>query len=355
MLKTLPPNWNQLIRSLPAAHVLQSAEWGDFKQRSTGWLPESLTFTGHKNIRGAALTLTRRVGPFAVMYVPKGPMLDYSDPAMLTVVLGTLERIARERRVIWLKIDPDVTLGEGIPGTDTDRPNPAGEQTVNILRNRGWVFSASQVQYRNTLLINLNQAEDEILKNMSQSTRYKVRYGPKHGVMARAGTQADLPLLYKLYAETGQRDGFLTRPYSYYEDEWGVLMKAGIAHPIIAEYEGQALAHVILFKFGGKCWYFYGASSNEHRNLMPTYLLQWEAMRWAKQQGCAWYDFWGAPDEFLESDPMWGVFRWKEGFGGTVTRTIGAWDYRPFPLLDTLYSRAMPAILGTLKRLRGHK
>jgi lipid II:glycine glycyltransferase (peptidoglycan interpeptide bridge formation enzyme) len=352
LLKSLPPNWNQLIRTLPGAHALQSAEWGEFKRRSTGWTPETLSFTGKGTLHGAALTLTRQIGPFAVMYIPKGPLLDYSDPALVTVVLDTLERIARQRRVIWLKIDPDVTLAEGLPDTEADRPSAAGAAVVAILKKRGWVFSGSQVQYRNTLLIDLRQSEDDILKNMSQSTRYKVRYGPKHGVTTRAATAADLPLLYKLYAETGARDGFLTRPYHYYEDEWGVLMKAGIAHALLAEYEGQALAHVILFKFGGKCWYFYGASSSEHRNLMPTYLLQWEAMRWAKQQGCAWYDFWGAPDEFNETDPMWGVFRWKEGFGGTVTRTIGAWDYRPMPLLDTLYSRTMPTLLGALKRLR---
>jgi peptidoglycan pentaglycine glycine transferase (the first glycine) len=352
LLKSLPPNWNQLIRNLPATHVLQSADWGEFKRRSTGWTPEALTFSTQGNLRGAALTLTRRIGPFAVMYIPKGPMLDYADPAILTVVLDTLERIARQRRVIWLKIDPDARLGEGVPGTEDARPDATGENVVSILKKRGWVHSASQVQYRNTLQIDLTQSEDQILKNMSQSTRYKVRYGPKHGVTARAATQADLPLLYQLYAETGQRDGFFTRPYSYYQDEWGALMKSGIAHPIIAEFEGKALAHVILFKFGGKCWYFYGASSNEHRNLMPTYLLQWEAMRWAKAQGCTVYDFWGAPDEFTETDPMWGVFRWKEGFGGVVTRTIGAWDYRPFPLLDTVYSRAVPALLNLWKRLK---
>lgn len=189
---------------------------------------------------------------------------------------------------------------------------------------------------------------------MGQGKRRKVRYGAKHGVTVRPATLDDLPLLYRLYAETGERDGFLIRPYDYYQDEWGVLMHDGLAHALIAEVEGQAVAHVILFHFGRKCWYFYGASVSdpEMRRRMPTDMLQWEAMRWAKSQGYAEYDMWGAPDDFREDDPLWGVFQFKRDFGGTVVRHIGAWDYTPSPLLYRLYTQVMPQILAFMKRLR---
>jgi lipid II:glycine glycyltransferase (peptidoglycan interpeptide bridge formation enzyme) len=209
------------------------------------------------------------------------------------------------------------------------------------------------VQFRNTITIDLTRSEDELLAAMGQGKRRKVRYGPKHGVTVRAATPDDLPLLYKLYAETGQRDGFLTRPYEYYADEWGTMLRAGLAHALIAEVDGRAVAHVILFHFGRKCWYFYGASvsDNEMRKLMPTDLLQWEAMRWAKAQGYAVYDLWGAPNEFTESDPMWGVYRFKRDFGGTVVRHIGAWDYAPLRPLYALYTRVMPRILDLMRGL----
>jgi lipid II:glycine glycyltransferase (peptidoglycan interpeptide bridge formation enzyme) len=337
--------WNAAICDLPYAHVLQTTEWGVFKGR-TDWSPEYLRLEG-----GAAMILTRRVGPLGVMYVPKGPMLNYQDSAVVERALVQIEGLAR-RRAIWLKIDPDVVIGTGVPGEPEAADDPIGTHIVAILKRRGWHYSTSQVQYRNTIVIDLTDSEEAILKRMSQGTRYKVRYAPKHGVTVRAGTIDDLPLLYRLYAETGARDGFLTRPYSYYEDEWGALMRAGLAQPLIAEYEGTALAHVILFRFGRTCWYFYGASSGAHRNLMATYLLQWEAMRWAKANGCTRYDLWGAPNTFDESDPMWGVYRFKEGFGGVVTRTIGAWDYTPYPALNTLYTRVMPGVIGLMKRAR---
>ncbi|MHB8628628.1 MAG: lipid II:glycine glycyltransferase FemX [Aggregatilineales bacterium] len=342
-------SWNDTVRDLPYAHVLQTAEWGAFKQRTTGWTPDHVHLNGG---RGAALVLTRRVGPFAVMYIPKGPLLDYSDPAQLAAALNQLEVLARRRGAIWLKIDPDVVTGTGEPGAPEAAPDPVGEAVTRTLKARGWRFSDSQVQFRNTIIVDLTCSEDDLLRQMSQSTRYKVRYGPKHSVTVRAGTLDDLPLLYRLYAHTGARDGFLTRLESYYADEWGSLMRAGLAHPLIAEYEGTALAHVILFRFGRTCWYFYGASSDEHRNLMPTYALQWEAMRWAKSQGCTRYDFWGAPNDFAESDPMWGVYRFKTGFGGIVTRTIGAWDYAPNRALYALYEQAMPRFIAALKWVR---
>lgn len=341
--------WNDAIRDLPYAHVLQTAEWGAFKQRTTGWNPDYVRLNGG---RGAALVLTRRVGPFAVIYIPKGPMLDYADPQQLAAALDQLEMLARRRGAIWLKIDPDVVIGTDEPGSPNAAPEPVGATVIHTLATRGWHFSESQVQFRNTIVIDLTCSEDELLRRMSQSTRYKVRYGPKYGVTVRTGTLDDLPLLYRLYAHTGARDGFLTRPESYYTDEWGSLMRAGLAHPLIAEYDGAALAHVILFQFGRTCWYFYGASTDQHRNLMATYALQWEAIRWAKSVGCTRYDFWGAPNNFIESDPMWGVYRFKTGFGGTVTRTMGAWDYRPNSILYALYEQAMPRFIAALKRLR---
>jgi lipid II:glycine glycyltransferase (peptidoglycan interpeptide bridge formation enzyme) len=351
-------DWNARVRTLPYAHLLQTTEWGAFKQRTTGWIPDYLTFHDPAGkLVGAALTLTRRIGPFAVVYIPKGPMIDYADEALCKRVLETLEGYARKRGAIWLKIDPDVVLGTGVPGAPDDHVDPTGTAIVETLKARGWHYSADQVQFRNTITVDLTRSEEDILAAMGQGKRRKVRYGPKHGVTVRAATLDDLPLLYKLYAETGQRDGFLTRPYDYYVDEWGTLFKAGLAHALIAEAESTPLAHVILFHFGRTCWYFYGASvsDNELRKLMPTDLLQWEAMRWAKSQSYAVYDMWGAPNEFSESDSMWGVYQFKRDFGGTVIRHLGAWDYVPNSALYWLYTQAMPQVIGLMRRMRSRK
>ncbi|MCK5922590.1 MAG: peptidoglycan bridge formation glycyltransferase FemA/FemB family protein, partial [Methylococcales bacterium] len=178
----------------------------------------------------------------------------------------------------------------------------------------------------------------------------------RKGVVVRSATPADFPTILALYKETGARDGFAMRPDAYYLDAWAGLENAGIAHPLIAEYTPEEnsdpipLGAVVLLKQGNRAIYWQGASTVRERNRMPNYLLQWEAIKWAKAQGCTVYDMWGAPEVFDESDNMWGVWRFKSGFNGTVVRHIGAWDYPARPFWYWVYTTAMPRYLDWLRR-----
>lgn len=343
-------DWNAALRVLPAAHVLQTWEWGEFKRSTTGWQPQRLAFERGGQIVALASVGVRRAGPARVLYAPKGPALDYGDSELVGEVLDSLQRLARKQGAIWLKIDPDVMAGTGVPGEADEAPDPTGAALTAALTSRGWRFSADQVQFRNTITVELTQSEDDLLAAMGQSTRRKIRIAQKEGVIVRPGSPADLETLYALYRVTGERDGFLIRPPAYYEQAWRAFMQAGLAHALIADVEGQAVAAVILFHFGRTCWYFYGASANQFRDKQPNYLLQWEALRWAKAQGYATYDFWGAPDVFSEDDRMWGVYQFKRGFHGVVTRHIGAWDYAPYPPLYKAYTELMPRVIGRMRR-----
>ncbi len=350
-----PSAWDDLIRGLPCAHPLQTSVWGSFKQRSTGWQPEKFIWQDASGaVCAAALLLTRRIGFLRVLYMPKAPLLNYADSALLAQVLDDLERLARRRFAIQLKIDPDVVQHTGEPNTPTWQSDPLGAAVVATLHKRGWRFSAEQVQFKNTVLLDLTRSEDALLAAMTQSKRRKVRYGARHGVTIRAATLADLPAMVALYVETGKRNAFTTRPAAYYLDEWQTLLEAGLAHALIAEVNGQMVAHVVLLAFGQKCLYFSGASTsdNELRKLMPADALQWEAMLWAKANGFSIYDMWGAPTRFEESDPLWSVWLFKRDYGGVLTWYIGAWDYAPIAPLYWLYTQAMPRLRAWLRRKR---
>ena len=291
----------------------------------------------------------RRMGPMKALYVSKGPVLDYGDEPLVHAVLDSLEARARAMGAVWLKIDPDVVVATGMPGSEQDKVAEAGERVCAILKARGWRFSAAQPQFRNTLKIDLRQSEDEMLSAMSGNTRRKIRAAAKKGVTVRAAGADELEILYELYQITAARDGFFIRPFDYYQRAWQAFMRAGLARALIAEYAGEAIAHVILFRFGATCWYFYGASSDRERQRMPNYLLQWQAIKWARAQGCATYDMWGAPDVFDESDGMWGVYQFKRGFRGQIVRHIGAWDYAPRAWLYEAYVKAAPRLLRFLR------
>jgi len=334
--------WNTALASLPLAHVLQTWEWGQFKSRHD-WTPSYLLWNddsphwGADLPKAAALVLRRRLGrlPLCVLYVPKGPAMDYADAPLVERVLGDLERFARQSRAIFIKIDPDLN------------PHPL---PFSLQGRREWIESTEQIQFRNTMEIDLRQSEDELLAAMHQKTRYNIRLAQKRGVTVRPGTLSDLELLYAMYDETARRDQFIIRPLDYYRDAWGSFIEAGLAQPLIAEFENTPIAALILFCFAGRAYYFYGMSRDVHRNLMAPHLLQWEAMRWARAQGCTVYDLWGAPDTLDESDPMWGVYRFKQGFGGQFVQHIGAWDHPTSRPLYWLYTTAMPRMLDLMRR-----
>ncbi len=339
-----PTQWNAALLTLPAPHVLQTWEWGAFKAKY-GWTPCHILFEENGRACAAALTLQRRWPrlPLSVMYVPKGPVLDFDDAALLDRVLGELEALARRRRAIFVKIDPDV-----------EADTPQGRAVVGALRRRGWRASAEHIQFRNTMTLDLTPDEDALLSAMKSKTRYNIRLAGRKDVVVRPGGPDDLPPIYEMYAETAARDDFIIRPLDYYRDAWGDFVAAGLAQPFVARFEGEFLAALILFRFGRTAWYMYGASSGRHRNHMPNHLLQWEAIRWARAQGCTHYDFWGAPDELDGADPMWGVYRFKAGFGGRFVRHIGAYDYPVSRPVYWLYTVVMPRYLDRL-RARHHR
>jgi peptidoglycan pentaglycine glycine transferase (the first glycine) len=325
-----PTDWNAIMAALPGRHVLQTWEWGQFKRR-WGWTPRYLSSPQHD---AAALVLRRTLSPLKLnlLYVPKGPALDYADAATVDRILADLIDLARRERAIFIKIDPD------LPQTDQ-----------SILTDRGWRFSTEQIQFRNTMLIDLTSPDDQLLAAMKPKTRYNVRLAEKKGVTIRSGDVADLDSLYTMYAETAQRDGFIIRPIDYYRDAWGSFIQSGLAQPLIAEVEGEMVAGLILFHFADRAWYMYGMSRNVHREKMPNYLLQWAAMRWAKGRGCTTYDLWGAPDELTEADSMWGVYKFKEGLGAVFTPHAGAHDFVISRFGYWLYSVVMPRVLDIMR------
>ncbi len=343
--------WDAAVARLPGANILQTWNWSRIKAEY-GWQPLPQLWP---ELPAAAMLLRRniRLGGFSarlsILYAPRGPLLDWSDPVRRAAVLDQLQTLARRTGAIFVKIDPEVPLGTGIPGAPEAVEDPTGAALVQELTQRGWRYSQEQIQFRNTAVLDLSADEDAWLARMKQKARYNLRLAQRKGVTIRRGTPADLDMLYRMYAETSVRDGFVIRPIEYYRAVWGSFMEQGLAQPLIAEVEGQPIAGLVLFVFAGRAWYMYGMSREAHRDKMPNYLLQWEAMRAARAAGALSYDLWGAPDVFDESDSMWGVFRFKDGLGAKVVRTLGAWDYPARPMLYNLYTQILPRLLDVMR------
>lgn len=359
--------WDAAIARLPSPHLLQTWDWAQVKA-AYGWTLMPVVWSGAlhsgSDYPAAAMVLKRQVlrRGFAVrlciLYVPKGPLLDWGDEPLRTRVLDDLQELARREKAVFLKLDPDIVVGRGAPGAQDAREERGGLVIRSELKSRGWVFANDQIQFRNTVMLDLTESEEVMLSRMKQKTRYNIRLAQKKGVTVRTGTSADVAALYKMYAETSTRDGFVIRAENYYRTVWETFISRAAngqepsAEPLIAEVQGEAVAAILVFYFAGRAYYLYGMSRRAHREKMPNHLLQWEAMKRARSRGCRYYDLWGAPDEFDEKDPLWGVFQFKEGLGGEIVRTIGAWDYPSSPIWYKTYTGVIPKVLG-LMRARG--
>ena len=229
---------NSLISTLPNPHFLQTYEWGQVKAKY-GWTPLYVVWDEKGNMivetdvnrlssfvfppSAAALILKRQIlrngfaARLAILYSPKGPLLDWGNASLRNRVLDDLQSFAKQQGAIFLKTDPDVVLGTGVPDSEEDIVDRTGQAVMSELKGRGWSYASDQVQFKNTVLIDLNPTEDELLARMKQKTRYNIRLAERKGVTLRIGTLADLGMLYKMYAETSVRDGFVIRDEDYYK------------------------------------------------------------------------------------------------------------------------------------------
>ena len=314
------------------AHILQTSLWGVLKAQFE-WADERVGIADGTDLIAGAQLLYRRLpaGLGRLAYIPRGPLVDWTDGLQLSRILAAVDSAARSRRALALMIEPDL---------------PDEFSHHERLRAAGFRPASLTIQPRRTIVVDISADEATILKAMRSKTRYNVRLAARKGVTVREATEADLPAFDALMAATGARNEFGVHTPAYYEAAYRLFVPRGWAQLLLAEVENEPVAALMVFAISPRAWYFYGASGNAHREKMPTYLLQWEAMLWARSRGCTTYDLWGVPDEDegqLEAefthrhDGLWGVYRHKRGFGGRLLRTVGAWDRVYAPLRYQLY------------------
>jgi lipid II:glycine glycyltransferase (peptidoglycan interpeptide bridge formation enzyme) len=324
-MKCTLTEWNQFIEKHPEAHLLQTGEWGELKS-SFGWKSCRLI----KDNSGVQVLFRGLPGGFSLGYIPKGPVGEcWKD------LLPEIDALCREQKAIFLKVEPDVWDDKNC--------------FQDIFESKDWKRS-HPIQPRRTIFIPISGSEEEILAAMKQKTRYNIHLAEKKGIEVKIAD--DLEAFQQMMKITGNRDGIGVHVQSYYQKAYDLFHPAGKCDLLFAYYDGKPIAGLMLFVQGKTAWYLYGASTEVERNRMPTYLLQWEAIRWAKSKGCLEYDLWGIPDQDEDElekvftakashDGLWGVYRFKRGFGGNIRRTIGAWDRIYYPALYGIYSQMM--------------
>jgi len=320
-------------------NLLQSGFWGAVKalsgQRVIGFMIED---------NDAPLVVyLRKYGPgMTLAYIPHGPQLaSNSTPETPPEEPGSyLQEITDG-------LQPQ--LPKSCVFIRYDLPWRVSDDYVGFLGlHLPFVKSQVNIQPPSTVLLDISLSEDDILQQMKTKTRYNIRLAGKKGVQVRQAAMKEIGNWYSMYEETARRDQIAIHSETYYKTPFELAENFTGLKPkmklFMATIEGKDAAGIIVAAWGTRATYLYGASNNFKRNYMPAYALQWEAMKWAKSEGCKSYDLFGIPPTSDPDHPMHGLFRFKTGFGGEIVHRFGCWDY---PLKPALYK-----ISGTGEKLR---
>lgn len=286
-------------------HPLQSSKWGEFREK-----------TGVKVVREDGLQITIHPVPhtkFTIGYLPKGPM-----PTKET--LNELKEIGKKENCIFIQLEPNIETAEKLK---------------SAIKNLGLINSAHPLFTKYTFILDLTKSEEELLKNMHPKTRYNIRVAEKKGVkITEDNSDKAFEEYLKLTRETTARQNFYAHSEKYHRLMWETLKTDNLnkdelsAHLLTATYNGKTLVTWIVFVLGGTLYYPYGASGSEHREVMASNLMMWEAIRFGKKLGLKKFDMWGSmgpnPDP---KDPWFGFHRFKEGYGPKLIEFVGSFDF----------------------------
>ncbi|MFH1900161.1 MAG: peptidoglycan bridge formation glycyltransferase FemA/FemB family protein [Patescibacteria group bacterium] len=315
--------WNKFIadNSSPAS-FLQSWDWGEFNQKILNSQIKRIALIDENELKMLGLVIEKKL-PLnqSYWYCPRGLVWNKNY----------MDKEAQGYGLIMKKINKD--LGGKIFLRNLP-PVQKKEHLIGFLKRLKFKepkILINSEEPEETILLDLDKAEEELLKNMHPKTRYNIKLAEKKGIRIRKmileTKDNDISIFYGLSAQTAKRNKINIYGKKYYTDLINFFTKKECAAQIklyIAEYQNKPLSSIMVVYFGSTATYLHGASSNEHRDLMPNYLIQWQAILDAKKSGIKIYDFWGISQE----NQQWaGITKFKKGFGGEVFTFLGTWDY----------------------------
>lgn len=320
--------WNEFVGKQCESKFTQSWEWGELAAREGKNIFRLAVEENGEIIATALLIKNKLFGNFSYFYCPRGPIVsskvDPSDmPAhavrtesdkVLKYLFNEIEKLASKEMIVFLRFEPQLKI-ENLS---------AGRQGCKLK-----IIKTIDIQPAKTLMIYLREDDKELLQAMHQKTRYNIKLAEKKGVSIRKGDESDFENFWLIFQETIKRDGFRLHSKEHYKK----LIKEDWIELYLAEYQGKILAGNITAFFGDTATYMHGASSNEYRNLMAPYALQWHCIKEARDRCCHFYDLYGIDEQ------KWpGVTRFKLGFGGRVVQYPGTYDAVFSSLWYTVYT-----------------
>jgi len=329
LLRTDDAAWDTFVEASATPFPLQMTAWAEAKS-TTGWSAARVLADGGSGPIGGQL-LMRRLGPgpFAMGYLPRGPVASSFDEASVTAFTVALRDFARSRRLTHVTADPGLE----------------GDAHEVLLAAAGW-RPAEAVQLRSTQVIDLSRSEAELWSDVYKSSRRYVNGARKQGCSVREGGESDLPVFYDILVETAERSGFIPRAMEAYAAVYRAFERQGRARLLLGYLpDGRAVSSKLILTSGARAAQLYGGLTDAGGQARAGHFFEWQAILLCKAAGARIFDMWG------RSTP--GIAHFKQGFGGRVVEYGGAWDLVVEPAVHALYQRGRRGFVWLARRRRG--
>lgn len=352
--KALCHEYETFVNTHINGNFLQSLKWTKVK---TEWGWEAVISRDESGkIVGACLVLIKKIPftGFTLLYASHGPVCDWRDKAVMDDLLEGVKVLAKKHRSYGFIWDPCCEE------KDTD--------IIELIKGMGFSFKEkapdyTTIQMRHNYMIRdlQGKTEEEVMMSFKPDWRNRVRKASRKGVVCKVHGKEALDVFYPIAVETGKRDDFIIRPKEYYgkildafpEDQCRLY----ICYVNNEETGGKdvAVSGAITIQYAGKTCYLVGASSNQYRNTMPNYLMQWTMIQWALENNCFIYDFMGIPNFWDKEHPDYGMYKFKKGFGGEAVSYAGEFFYcfsKPKKALVDFMQKVYDGIRGVIWSIR---
>ncbi len=333
-------NWDNFAAGRKRAEFLHSWGWGELQEKEGRKVRRMAVLDeGQKEILAVFVLIKMPlVGNYYYFYTPRGPIFKkgYDTSETWNKISEKIKEAAAKENIVFWRFEPIA---------------PAPSEMSRIAKE------VAPVQPKNTLILNLEDSEENLLKKMHSKTRYNIKLAQKKGVRIKEAENAEtgIKIFWEMLNKTAERQDFVLHNRDHYSN----IIKSRL-HPklFFAFYEDRAIAANLNINYGDVSVYLHGASADELQNLQPAALLQWEAIRSAKRAGCKYYDFWGINKSKCQMPPKdkptgqanakcqrnwnykkeWeGITRFKTGFGGQEINFPGTFDFSLNMVLYNLY------------------
>ena len=371
------------VKSHPNGDLLQLTKWAETK-KLTGWYSRRIAVGENGEIKGVGQLLFKKIPklPFTLCYVSRGFVTDYDNKDALSQLLEEAKKVAKDEKAYAIKIDPDVEVEHGAEALKNLR---------NLgVRHKGFKegLSKDYIQPRMTMITPIDKSDEDIIQSFERRNRSKVRLALKRGTKVERAGREGLKTFAHLMQITGERDGFLTRDISYFENIYDALHDDGDAELFLVKLEpkpvletvnseitdleneieklqnkkqdkktlnkindannkikksqdlkndllelekehpdGIYLSGALLMFAGNKSYYLYGASSNDFRDFLPNHHMQYTMMKYARDHGATTYDFGGTDNNPDKESDHYGLWTFKKVWGTYLSEKIGEFDY----------------------------